>query len=872
MKNDFTYKIIAQSETANDSHDYNCVPEFLLVEIKSKFDKLLFAIIYRPPLADYPHEFENIVIDSFINYENLIMIGDFNIDLMNKTGSSSRLKSFALSSNLNILPFQPTHNLEISSSWIDHCIVDDLEKCIEFGQRGVSFLSAHDLIYLEYNIRVEDNNIRKTISSRSYKNFSLDSYLQDLNLKNWEELYHANNIDDKIRIMNSNILSTLDIHAPIKEVIMKNQRMTPWVSEKLRSLMRARNKAHRVWKSRKTSITHTRFKNLRNQCSKIFKMLESDYYVKKFGKIKEQKEKWSLLRKLHLIRSNDRDKPLNVNPEDLNEYFSMIGMNDVGDHNTDVPLSNLDCSFDNEQQEFDFTSPNQNDLTEALSSASSQSVGVDGISFDLISKSFPVINNILLHIFKFSFMTSSFPSLWKSALICPIPKIKNPLTFSDYRPINLLCSFSKLFEKIVASQINAYLESQQKLDPYQSAYRKNHGTHTSLHRLIHRAKKASNDQKISIMVFFDFSKAFDRVHHDTLIKILRSLNFSETVLKWIESYLLNRKQAIKLSKNTSTSWSEINRGVPQGSVLGPLFFSLYIICFRKILRHCNYNIYADDIQISCECNLAELHDGIEKVNDDITRMVEWTKELKLLLNGSKTKAMIVGTTLAVNDINLHETPKIRVDGCDIHFSTEIKHLGVILSNDLSWKREAESKSKRVFRTLHMLKFSRHILPSGIRTQLIKTLIFPIFDYCCTVTCDMTKDSNAILQRSLNSCVRFACNIKRRDHVTPYYANLGWMKIDVRRKFFICCLIYKIISTKSPIYMLEGLQLKKNIVTRATRSDPLEIFIPFCRLEFLKKSFFIKGPEIWNSLPSQIRQQRNIGLFKKHLWDFFFQNN
>lgn len=870
--NDLKCKVLHKSTTIDEQNRYKCVPEFLLLEILSGRDKLLLASIYRPPQSSYPYEFEEIVLESFISYENLVIIGDLNIDLVKIEGESARLKGFVTSSNLHILPFKPTHNLEKSSSWIDHCIVDCGEKCLEHGQLGVSFLSAHDLVYVEYNIQVINNNETRMLTYRSFKDFSLNNYLWELGTKNWEEVFLSETIDEKVSVMNDLIVSTLDNHAPIKKIKTRKQRITPWVNDNLKSLMKARDKAHRIWKSRKTKATYTRFKTLRNECCRSFKELETKYYTNKFAAATNQNEKWTLLRKLRLIRNNGQDKPLNVDPNELNEYFSNIGNIGYEDENAEIPSLYLDSPPENAQQEFNFTEPNQDELTSALSSASSQSVGVDGISFDLISKSLPSIKNILLHIFTFSFMTGTFPSLWKSALICPIPKIKNPISFSDYRPISLLCSVSKLFEKIAVSQIIKYLESQHKLDPYQSAYRKNHGTHTSLHRLIYKARKAANDHKVSIMVFFDFSKAFDRVEHDTLIKILRSLHFSELALKWIKSYLTNRNQAIKISPDKWTSWSEMNRGVPQGSVLGPLLFSLYIICFRKILHYCSYNIYADDIHISFECSPGELHEGIMKVNDDITRIVKWAKALGLLLNNSKTKAMIVGTHFSVKNINLNEIPKINVDGCNIPFSTEVKHLGIILKNDLSWNREVESKSKKVFATLHKLKFSRHILPSTIRIQLVKTLIFPIFDYCCTVMCDMTQDSNAILQRSLNSCLRFACNVRRRDHVTPHYTRLGWMKIDVRRRFFMCCLIYKVLKNNSPIYMLEGLKLRRNTITRTLRIDPLEIYIPFCKLEFLKKSFFIMGPEIWNALPLQIRQQPSFLSFKKHLRNLLMSDN
>lgn len=169
----------------------------------------------------------------------------------------------------------------------------------------------------------------------------------------------------------------------------------------------------------------------------------------------------------------------------------------------------------------------------------SDAVGSDGISLRML-KNYIVMHYImpiLEHIFNFFLMNGVFPAQWKSALVCPIPKVRNPTTLQHYRPISILPTMSKVLERIVCGQIRAYLEDAGLYDQYQSAYRSNYSTQTCLIRMLDEVRQAANGRMITVSVFFDFSKAFDKVDHSILIRKLKSLNFSDSTVCWISSYL-----------------------------------------------------------------------------------------------------------------------------------------------------------------------------------------------------------------------------------------------------------------------------------------------------------------------------------------------
>lgn len=845
---------------ASSDECYSKKPEFLIAEVTAGTNKLLLATVYRPPKIGFLKEFEDTLLNFFTEYDNLIVVGDFNADLQISTHDSEHLRDFIESSNLHLVPYNPTHHLDNSSTWLDVCFVDDQEKICNFGQTAVPFLSAHDLIHVEYNIETESVESAARVC-RDFRNFSQEQFLSDLGRQNWSSIGDCWDMDGKLGLFYDNLTSVLNSNAPLRS-FTTNKTPAPWFTNDIRVLIKARNKALRLWRRKKTSVTKLAFKLLRNSVTYEIDKAKRHYYHSIFNNSKSSKETWMQLRNLGLVKNKGSSAPLAVSAEELNNHFSSVC---TSDHPV-VPADLGDIVYSDSK--FYITDPTIDEFRTALSSITSNSEGTDGISVNIIKRALPCLSNIILYLFSFSLAYEVFPSQWKTAIICPIPKIKNPLTCSDYRPISLLCTLSKILEKIVAHQINKYLESTKKFDIFQSAYRKDHSSQTALIRILDEVKCAADKRMVTVMVFFDFSKAFDRVVHRKLIEILRDLGFSHSALNWILSYLSGRSHATKDHLGNVTSQIPINTGVPQGSVLGPLLFSLYIIGLSKLLSFCGYNIYADDIQIFISCYPKDLERTIQKVNEDITRIVGWAEDLGLLLNNAKTKAIIVGTSRYVNSINYHQLPKIRVDNTDIDFSDRVDYLGTIINSNLSWSSDVSRRSKRIFGTLHQLKLAKKILPIDVRKQLVSSLIFPVLDYCCVTMLDITKESELRLQRALNSCIRFIFSpCSRSEHITPYFTQLRWLKVHERRKFFEGCLIYTILQTQRPIYLACKFSFRSSMISTITRSDALLLNVPSCRTELYNKSFRIDGARLWNTLPLSIRSASSPAIFKQKFFKF-----
>ena len=246
---------------------------------------------------------------------------------------------------------------------------------------------------------------------------------------------------------------------------------------------------------------------------------------------------------------------------------------------------------------------------------------------------------LLIHIFNLSIEHNIFPTRWKEVLILPINKVHRPQSATDFRPIALLCLISKIFEKTPHNQIIKFLESNNLLDNLQCGFRKRRNTQSLFAKLLDDITSNIEEGKLTFLILFDFRKAFDSVSHDLLLNKLKFYGFSIESIAWIRSYLTGRIQAVINSENNSHSrWEKIKSGVPQGSILGPLLFLVFINDIKDVLINSNRLLFADDLQIYLSTEYENIHLNLNKVIDDIIHISNWANDNQLFINLDKTNA------------------------------------------------------------------------------------------------------------------------------------------------------------------------------------------------------------------------------------------
>jgi hypothetical protein len=568
---------------------------------------------------------------------------------------------------------------------------------------------------------------------------------------------------------------------------------------------------------------------------------------------------------LGLLRHRDSQIDICFSLDELNEHFINTSLTGAPDNEVPHSISILEPVIPFDDNAFHFKHITPELLTSFLRRSKSTSLGIDGISTDFIKKAGFSILPVILDIFNYSLASSTYPHIWKRSIITPIKKIKYPSSPKDFRPISLLCALSKVLENIVRSQVSEYLHSRNLLDPYQSGFRKHHSTQTALLRITDDIRQAIDQSMLTILVLFDFSKAFDRLNHCKLLSKMRELNFSSSTLNWFHSYLNRRQQAVKDSKGNYSSWLPTSHGVPQGSVLGPLLFSIYLLDLPKKIKNCKYMLYADDLQIYLHFPLHELVDTITKINQDVTAIASWTKENSLLLNTSKTKAIIIGNPRLVNRLDLNIIPRVTIDTVTIPYSDNIRNLGLHMNNNLTWHDHVCQVSNKINAILYQIKIHKHILSVDIKKSIISTLIFPHFDYCSLVFYDLPEVLNTKLQRLQNNCIRFIFSLRHDEHISPYRAKLKWITIKDRRKFLLGSFLYNLFHFKEPSYLLDEFKLSPPSRYINTRSSTSLLYCPSHRTTTFHNSFVIQATFLWNSISSDMKNASNSKIFKDKLY-------
>ena len=290
-----------------------------------------------------------------------------------------------------------------------------------------------------------------------------------------------------------------------------------------------------------------------------------------------------------------------------------------------------------------------------------------------LKDSLPIILCLLVHIFDFSLQSGVFPSLWKRALVRPLPKTKSASLLSEFRPISILYAVSKILESLAAKQISSFITKKRILYTHQSGFRKGHSTHTALIRMVDDFRDAVNSKSITLVVSIDFSRAFDVMNIAVLIDKLLSLGFSNSACNWVKSFSWGRSQSVKLPNGELFSPLTRCSGVPQGSGLGPLFFSLFINDLPSVVEFCKFHLYADDFVIYLSGPFKNAQTIISKVNCDLDNISRWAADNGLSINTQKTQAMWVGSRGYINMMDSLNLLSVLLNGTTVAFKSPSKY-------------------------------------------------------------------------------------------------------------------------------------------------------------------------------------------------------
>jgi len=859
-------------EELNYSDRNDLVPEdleLLCTEVKFKSSKPLFVCTwYRPPNSEINvlNKYEEFLAKNDGENKETIILGDFNCDHLNETsndGNTVLLKVLNTIYGFEQLINEPTRTTQTSSTLIDLVLTNHPEKITKSGvvQLGIS---DHDLIYCVRKINRNLKHGHKEINYRNFKSFDIEIFKECLRQAPWDQFYSCNDANKAWELWKNNFIDALNRHAPIKKKRIKKNSV-PWINKEIKRLMHCRDYFKKLHKRTSDPEHWTEYKNFRNKVTAQIRLSKANYYKEKIQDSKGNPRKtWQFINEI-LSQNKKNSSVLSLKIDDheitdsetianiFNQHFSTVGSNLA----SQIPTGNTSHEefLDQTSHNFKLSEVTISQVIEILTKVDSRkATGLDGISAHILKASCDVIAPQLAYMFNRSIKTSKFIDEWKVARVTPIHKGGSTSDINNYRPISVLPIISKIFEKLIFNQLYDYLTTNNLLHSDQSGFRPHHSTATCLLKQVDDWLKNMDEGKINGIIQIDLKKAFDTVDHEILVHKLLKLGINDNLFK---SYLEHRLQRCSVN-NIITSVTNITHGIPQGSVLGPLFFLIYINDLPNCLKHTSASLFADDTQI-----YAASHNSIElnnKLNEDMHLLLDWVRANKLTLHPKKTKCILIGSRQRLTESSL----SLNIDNHVITPDENIKSLGVILDSNLSWDAHIDLLLNKARSSLNALKRSKHFIDQETHINLYNALVTPHLDYCCEVWGNTNKGQTDKLQRIQNRAARIITGATYEIRSKDVLDSLGWQPLKHRRDLSVATLMFKCLNNQSPNYIKEMFKKNCEITSYNLRGSKHSLFIPRFNTEYGKKSFSYRGAKMWNSLPEDTKSKKSLSSFKKAL--------
>ena len=869
----FKCKVVGKADNAE-------LFEYLLINVNNDNKSMLVGCVYHPYNNISLQPFYDKFKDISPNYTDIVITGDFNSNvLIEKT-----LVDDMLSHGMYVVNDKsPTHFSRTTSTLLDLFFTAQKQNVLLFDQISAPNFSKHDLIILIYNFTCKKPTDSYTF--RDFKNIDNELLMTCANFIDWDQIYFINSIDDKVAFMESCLNDLYNCFVPLKTVKIKNNG-NPWFSLEIKQTILERNQAYSRWKRYRLPDDYNLYKRIKKDLTKSIKIAKMNYYERKFNEALGSKQTWKHIKEIGIGK---QELPLNdlIDLNELNVKFAGISSCDI-DSNCDIGISNCDNGISNETASlqhcdmlsnvtfpsvvddnhtnpvaivnncdnscdinFSFKNVFSDEVYNSIMSIKSNSTGLDNINPIFLKKILHIILPHITHIFNTILTTSVFPKSWKRVKITPIPK-----SDQEFRPIAILSILSKALEKIMSQQMSNFLLENNFLSTKQSGFRPKRSCITALIKVCEDIRKAVDINEVAFLLLLDFSKAFDNVNHKLLLKKLRRLfNFSDSAIKLIGSYLKDRLQTVCSGKEFS-DFIKLFKGVPQGSVLGPLLFSLYVNDLPNTVKECNLHMYADDVQLYKSCNNNSMRQCIVDVNSDLQAVNNWASANGLCLNPAKSKYIVISRR-PVNccDIRLY------INDIEIELVQKAKNLGIIFNSKLSFDDHVNLTVAKTYGMLRSLCATQHHTPQKIRLLLAKTYLLPKLMYGCELFANLDHVCLSKMRVLCNNITRYVFDRKRYESVSLFSSQLYGpsLKCFLNSKSLI--LMHKIIYTKEPAYLFEQLSF-----LRSERHNNLTNI----RYNYLisERHFFVHTIRLWNQLPNTLKSIRNANSFKNKLNLYF----
>ena len=861
--------------------------ELLCSELIVCKKKWIIFSVYRPPDSNLDSFFATLSVSlnqALDRYDNVILMGDINIDTQDSQHPGyNKLSSFCDVFGLSNLVTTKTCFTKSHSSSIDVILTNKPRSFLNTSVFETGLSDCHGLVITLMKAVVARLK-PKIIRYRSYKRFDPKKFLQDVKKAPFE--YHTNNPDKTYDNITNTFRNLVEKHAPLKSKVQRGN-SAPFMTPELNRAIYTRSRLKKKFNKNPTNENKTKFKKQRNKCVSIRRKAIKNHFKKatENGLLSNQAF-WDLVKpflsnKGALVGSDIsivKNDTIITDDQELSELFNEYYVNIVENTSGKKPCGVADTTdidddrhivklilekyknhpsvlaiVQNPNCNFETFSVNEVEAREVAlllkSLDGKKSTGVDQIPPKLVSLAANELTVPLTNAINCSIRNFRFPENAKNAAVCPLDKGESNRTAErNFRPVSVLNTFSKIYEKALKQQLISHLDKT--LSIFISAYRKSYSTQHVLINLVEDWREKLDKDFVVGAIFMDLSKAFDCIPHDLIIAKLHAYGFDENALVLIYSYLKRRKQCVRIN-NSNSFFKDVVSGVPQGSVLGPILFNFFINDLFLFIKQATLHNYADDNTLSYFSKT--MPDLVRVLENETNVALTWLDRNEMIANPDKFHALLVR-----KDRENTTGQNISLQDHAIKSEETVKLLGVTLDNKLNFDTHISNLCKKAATQLNVLKRLRSFIGFEQKKVLVQSFVYSNFNYCPLVWYFSSMKSLQKIEKLQERALRFLYN-DRKSSYKDLLQKSGRCTMQVSRQRTLCIEIYKTMNNLNPPFMKNFFKLRSSHYSSRKPYD-LKHVRPN-QVTFGSNSLESVGPQIWNGLPNKMKSAENLKNFK-----------
>jgi hypothetical protein len=733
-------------------------------------------------------------------------------------------------------------------------------------------ISDHRLITAEVQLPLQTESTVRRLTRRIFSKF--DSVKFESALLS-SELYTApeTDVDNFTDQLERVVTSALDAICPAKtrRLRLSRRRRTP-LSAEATMAKRRRRRLERRWLQSGRSDDKAEFRRCCRDTNRLINKSRSQLISTRLGQCANARQRWSAVRKL---LHNDNQSTLSDDISVCNmfaNYFVtkidslksaiVLQLNSLAP----PPLDPI-CIYPSLQL-LEPVTPLE--VSKLLSTIPPKSCCLDFVPTAIIKQCSPVFSHLIAYLANLSFSQGIFPSKFKHASVTPILKKQglDPTVSANFRPISNLNNISKILERLFLTRLLPHITISPNFNPLQSAYRKHHSTETSLIHLLDSIYHAADNGLATLLLSLDLSAAFDTIDHTILLnRLTSSFGIMGSSHNWLKSYLSNRSFSVA-SGSSSSSILPSPCGVPQGSVLGPILFNIYVSPIASIAssHSVHQQQYADDVQLFLFLSPASLSNSLFNLQRCVSSLHSWFLHNGLVLNPTKTEAICFGTGPRLH--SFCDLTSIEAAGTSVPLANHVKLLGVTFDSHLNFDKHISNVCSSSYFHIRALRHIRPYLDFKTSNTIACSIVGSRLDYCNSILTGISSRNIHRLQRVQNSLARVVT--RSTTNSTSALNSLHWLQIKQRIDYKLATLVYRSLHNACPQYL--SALLHSYTPSRQLRSASLNLLSqPRINISLASRGFRHAGPSLWNSLPPNLRSIDSYTSFKSNLKTHLFSS-